>query len=243
MPAQQKSTRRHVPETVDELRTSLGLFSFQGVGSPLPSQVQSQRSLEFNIRPGGIVEWLTAREGSGAVTLASQIVSRSSCERGDGVWAIVDSARECYLAAFTGWGIDASRILVLRPSTIQETCWSIEQCLRCPGVSATWARVDPRIPERVHRRWQMAAEVGGGVGMLFRPVESRRQPAWADMRLLVTPRSGGQGETRRIQIEVLYRRGGLGGSAQVWEIDHAAGLVCLVPEVANPAIANGPARA
>ena len=72
---------------------------------------------------------------------------------------------------------------------------------------------------------------------------ARREPIWADLRLLVTPRAGGQGETRRVNIEVLYRRGGLGGSAQAWEIDHAAGLVRLVPEVADPATANRKARA
>ncbi len=44
-----------------------------------------------------------------------------------------------------------------------------------------------------------------------------------------------RGKPDGCSIEVLYRRGGLGGSTQAWEIDHAAGLVRLVPEVANPA--------
>src|SRR5262249_51326104 len=125
----------------------------------------------------------------------------------------------------------------------QETCWAIEQCLRCPGVSATWAWVEPRIPARVCRRWQLAAEVGGGVGVIFRPETARREAVWADLRLLVTPRPGGQGEARRVRIDVLYRRGGLGGTAQVWEIDHAEGFVRLVPEVADPAAAEREARA
>ena len=109
-------------------------------------------------------------------------------------------------------------------------------------LSATWAWVDQRIPARVHRRWQLAAEVGGGVGLFFRPITAEREPVWADLRLLVTPQAGGQGDTRRMNIEVLYRRGGLGGSTQAWEIDHAAGLVRLVPEVADPASceAQGP---
>src|SRR5207245_6291702 len=108
-----------------------------------------------------------------------------------------------------------SRTLLVCPATQQEACWAIEQCLRCPGVSATWAWVDQRIPTQVHRRWQLAAEVGGGVGLFFRPESARREPAWADLRLLVTPRAGGQGETRRVRIEVLYRGGGLGGVARV----------------------------
>ena len=95
----------------------------------------------------------------------------------------------------------------------------------------------------VNRRWKLAAEVGGGVCSLFRPDSARREPAWADLRLRVTPLSGGQGDARRIRVDVLYRRGGLGGSAQVWEIDHAAGDVHLVPEVAHPTIADRAARA
>ena len=233
--------RPRVRETVDELRSQLGLFSFEKSTANHESTSQSGSSSPLIPRPGGIVEWLVEKEGAGAFTLALQNLSQTSV--GTGTWAVVDTARECYVPAVSGWGIDPRKILVLRPATLQESCWSIEQCLRCPGVSATWAWVDRRTPARVHRRWQLAAEVGGGVGMFFRPVETRREPVWADSRLLVTPRSGGQGETRRMHIEVLYRKGGLGGSAQAWEIDYAAGLVRLVPQLANPTTANRAARA
>jgi hypothetical protein len=235
------SSRPRVRETVEELRSSLGLFSFQGDMASAESASQGGLSPQLLPRPGGIVEWLVAREGVGAVTFALQIMSQSS--GGRGVWAVVDTARECYFPALAGWGIEPSKILVLRPANLQETCWSIEQCLRCPGVSATWAWVDQRVPERVHRRWQMAAEVGGGAGMFFRPVQTQRGPIWADSRFLVTPQAGSRGETRLVRIEVLYRRGGLGGRTQTWEIDHAAGLVRLVPEVAHPTTANRAAGA
>jgi hypothetical protein len=225
---------------VDELRSSLGLFSFHGDVHPTDSTPRDILSLQFGVRAGGIVEWLVANEGSGAVTLALQMMSQSA---GHGTWAVVDSARDLYVPALPGWGIEPNRILVIRPATLQETCWSIEQCLRCPGIRATLAWVDNRTPARVHRRWQMAAESGGGVGMFFRPAQTRREPIWADLRMMVTPRPGGQGETRRLQIEVLYRRGGLGGCPQAWEIDHAAGLVRLVPELAHPEIAKRAARA
>jgi protein ImuA len=235
------SSQSRVRETLEELRANSAIFSFNGSVETAESARPGGLSLELGVRPGGIVECLVAREGAGAVTLALQITSTFS--RGRGVWAMVDTARECYVPALSGWGIHPKRILVLRPVSLQETCWSVEQCLRCPGVSATCAWVDQRTPERVHRRWQMAAEVGGGIGIFVRPVLARREPIWADSRLLVTPRSGGQGETRRVHIEVLYRRGGRGGSAQAWEIDHAAGLVRLAPEVANPATADRAARA
>jgi hypothetical protein len=228
-------------QTVQELRRQLGLFTFQHDLPASELAVPPGSLNELGVRPGGIVEWLVARPGAGAVTSALQIMARAT--GGRGVWAIVDPARECYFPALSGWGIDLEKTLVLRPATLQETCWAIEQCLRCPGVSATWAWLDRWVPTRVHRRWQLAAEVGGGAGVFFRPARSRREPVWADLRLLATPQAGSKGETRRVQIEVLYRRGGKGGTAMAWEIDHAAGVVRLVPQVADPAAAKRAARA
>jgi hypothetical protein len=235
------ASRCDVRETVQELRRHRGLFSFRNDMPAAESVSRSTVSPELGVRPGGIVEWLVPACGAGAFTAAIEIMARF-CD-GRGFWAVVDPAHELYMPALSGWGIDPGRALFLRPQTRAETCWAIEECLKCPGVSATWAWVDERIPARVHRRWQLAAEAGGGVGLFFRPVTARREPVWAELRLLVTPLAGTQEETRRLNIEVLYRRGGLGGITQAWEINHAAGLVRLVPEVAGSEVAMRKARA
>jgi hypothetical protein len=232
---------REVRETIPELRRRLGLFSFQRDAKAAEWAMPNGSCPDLGLRPGGIVELLAVAPGAGAVTSAVQMMAQRSSARG--VLAIVDAARECYAPALSGWGVSPSRTLLVRPANRNEAFWAIEQCLRCSGVSATWAWVDQGIPTRVHRRWQLAAEVGEGVGVFFRPEAARREPAWADLRVLVGPRAGGQGETRRLHIEVLYRRGGLGGIAQVWEIDHAEGVVRLVPEVADPTTAERTARA
>ena len=241
MSAHSSDSTRNVRETVPDLRRRLGLFSFQDDASKAESALKNGRCPDLGLRPGGIVEWLAVTPGAGAVACAMQLMSQPSAARG--ILAIVDPAGECYPPALTGWGLEPDQTLLVYPTTPQEACWAIEQCLRCPGVLATWAWVEQRFSTRVHRRWQLAAEVGGGVGIFYRPEAARREPAWADLRLLVTPRAGGQGETRRVRIDVLYRRGGLGGTAQVWEIDHAEGVVHLVPEVADPAAAQRAARA
>jgi hypothetical protein len=237
MPGQASGTR----DKLRELREIPGVFSFQEEMATDGLTIQSGPAPQLDVRPGGIVEWLVDKPGAGGVTSALQISAWSS--RGKGVCAIVDQEGECYVPALSGWGIDPSSTLLIRPATLAESCWAIEQCLRCPGVSSTLAWVSERIPERVHRRWQLAAERGGGVGLVFRPIWARWEPVWADLRLLVEPQVGGQGETRRVNIEVLYRRGGKGGGALVWEIDHAAGTVCVVPQLANPAAAKRAARA
>lgn len=241
MSAHSSDSPRDVREAVPDLRRRLGLFSFQQDVTTVESALHNGRSPDLGLRPGGIVEWLAPAPGAGAVACALQMMSRRSPARG--ILAIVDAAGECYAPALAGWGLNPDQALLVCPTTQREACWAIEQCLRCPGVWATWAWVDQRFSTQVHRRWQLAAEVGGGVGIFFRPEAARREPTWADLRLLVTPRSGGQGETRRVRIDVLYHRGGLGGTAQVWEIDHAEGVVRLVPEVADPTTAERAARA
>ena len=232
---------REVSETVEELRRRLGLFSFDEGEAREEPAAKVVRGLEIAVGPGTIVEWMATTPGAGALTSALRMIARQV--DGRGAWVVIDPSGEIYVPGLSGWGIDPRRTLLLRPKTVPETCWAIEQCLRCPGVAATWAWVEKRLSTTVLRRWKLAAEAGGGVGLLFRPDSARREPAWADWRLRVTPLSGGQGEARRIRIDVLYRRGGLGGSAQVWEIDHAAGDVRLVPEVAHPAAAERAARA
>ena len=81
---------RDVRETVRELRSHLGLFSFQDDVPAVESGFQHRLSPELGVRPGGIVEWLVARQGTGAFTAALQIMARSG---GDGFWAVVDRGR------------------------------------------------------------------------------------------------------------------------------------------------------
>jgi hypothetical protein len=228
-------------ETVHELRKRLGLFSFQLGETPFLNAASNALAPQLGIRAGGVVEWLVARDGSGAMTAGFQIVSRSFASRG--FMAVVDPRAQFYPIGLPGWGISPAKTLVLRPTNPRETSWAIEQCLRCPEVSVTMAFLDQKLPARVHRRWQLAAEVGGGVGMFLRPIQAQREPIWADLRMLVTPQAGGREERRRVHLDVLYRRGGLGGGRQVWEIDHAAGSVHLVSEMADPAIVERAARA
>ncbi len=241
MPRQIPTSSQREGETLSELRKRLGLFSFRRDEAAVESSTQKGQILDLELKAGGLVEWLSAGEGAGRVASAMQLMSQRGLSRG--FLAIVDAAGTCYPPALTGWGVHPARTLLIRPTNRNETCWAIEQCLRCSGVTTTWAWLDQKIHTRVYRRWQLAAESGGGVGIFFRPECARSEPAWADVRLLATPLSGGGRDARRIRIDVLYHRGGLGGIAQVWEIDHAEGVVRLVPEMAHPAASERTARA
>jgi protein ImuA len=228
-------------DKIQDLRRQLGLFSFQQDNLNNKNISNNRIGPELFFQPGGLVEWLTASPGAGAVAATMPMMSRHFSV--PGILAIVDPVREFHAPAISGWGVSLSQTLLVCPKTRQEACWAVEQCLRCPGVSAVWAWVGERFPTHVLRRWQLAAEAGGGVGWFFRPEAARREPTWAHVRLLVTPLAGLQREARRVRVDVLYHRGGLGGTAQVWEIDHAEGVMRVVPELADPAVAERAAGA
>ena len=190
--------QRHEPrQTVDELRRHPGLFSYKQNGQTAESGPQSGLSAQLGIRPGGIVEWLVAREGAGAVTLALQVMAQSSGSRG--VWAVVDPARECYCPCFLWLGnrSDAEYWFSARPLFRKHAGRSSNACVvpvyRPHGHGST--NGFPRgfiVAGKWRRKWEEAW------ACFFGRSQARREPIWADLRLLVTPRAGGQGETRRI---------------------------------------------
>ena len=192
------------------------------------------------LEPGSLVEWFAAIDGSGAVCLALQGVPPALGHRT--VWAVVDPTGEFYSPAVQGWGIPLESLLLLRPTCVADMAWTVEQCLRCPAVAVTWIQIET-LPDRVLQRWKIAAETGGGMGVLFRPAHTRRQTSWADVRWLVEPQPNTSEPGRRIRVELLTCRGTFAGGSVELEVNDATGDVCLVSALAGPEIAHRATRA
>ena len=217
------TSKAYRPQSEERCRISTGLATLDAL---LPD-----RGLE----PGWLVEWLSPVDGCGVSVLALQGVQPALARQQ--VWAVVDGTGEFYPAAASGWGISLERLLWLRPVSVAETAWTVEQCLRCPGVGVTWFQAD-RIPERVLQRWKIAAEVGGGIGVLFRPAQATRNASWADVRWLVQPRpmitrAGG----RRLRVDLVSCRGGYREGFVELEVCNETGDVRLVSALAGTASA------
>jgi len=137
--------------------------------------------------PGTLVEWLAAEPAGGATTLALRTAAEAT--RG-GVVVVLDRRREFYPPAAAAGGVDLGQMIVVWPGSENEQCWAMYQVLRSQGVGAVlcWPS---RLDARVFRRWQLAAESGGCLGLIFRPHTARGQPSWAEVRLLVEPRGAG----------------------------------------------------
>lgn len=153
---------------------------------------------------GSLVEWLADEPGAGATTLALIAARESRCAHG-GAIVVVDRARVFYPPAAAAWRLDLASTIVVHPRSEADERWAIDQSLRCEHVAAVlaWPR---RIDDVTFRRLQLAAEASGAVGLLVRAAAAQREPSWAELRLLVSPRAAPSGGWR-LNVRVVRCRG------------------------------------
>lgn len=182
---------------------------------------------------GSLVEWLGTGRGGGAGELAWRAACAAA--RAGGGLVVIDRQRRFYPPAALAWGVDPRRLAVVRVENDEDELWVVDQALRSPAVAAVWLQRDELSP-RDFRRWQLAAERGGTLGLLVRPAHVQGQPTWADVRWQVRPVGSGEEEggtgggersgerAKEQRREVGGQRGGLsggqggGGSRRVWRL-------------------------
>ena len=114
---------------------------------------------------------------------ALAVVLAREALRPAGMLAVIDPARRFYPPALASMGVDLSRLVVVQPT---EPDWIVIQALSCPAIDAVLCWPD-RLQEKMFRRWQLAAERGGSIGILVRPTAAQGNSSWADIQLGLTP--------------------------------------------------------
>lgn len=89
-----------------------------------------------------------------------------------------------YAPTLVAMGVDLSKILLIRASSEEDKLWALEQSLRSSACGAVLGWLDA-VGSKTSRRLQLAAEVGGGMGVLFRSLQAATQPSPAVVRLRV----------------------------------------------------------
>jgi len=155
--------------------------------------------------PNALTEILLAEYGAGELRLLMPALARLSrpddpaAEAGWIAW--IAPPFQPYPPALVQWGIDISRILVVRPGKTTETLWAAEQALSCGNCSAVllWPKT---LDDAGGRRLQLAAEQGRSWAVAFRPLEAATQPSAAALRIrLASSRDG-------MEFSILKSRGG-----------------------------------
>lgn len=127
-----------------------------------------------------------AIDGSGAMMLAFA-TAKEACRDG-GVFVIMDQHRTFFPPAALAQGFRSRQLVIVQPKSKKDLDWSLHQALNCPAIAAVWAALD-EIDEYAFRRFQLAAENSGCIGLLGRSVHAISQPSWSEMQLAVTPQS------------------------------------------------------
>lgn len=185
---------------------------------------------ERGIRRGTLSEWLAEGCGGGSGTLAILAARQAVC--GGGALVVIDPTGDFYAPAVAQQGIALDQLILIRPSRPADLLWACDQSLRCTGVAAVWCRLE-RLGDRAFRRMQLAAESGGTLGLLLRPLSAKHEPSWAELRFFVEPLPAvSEARGRRLRLEVLRTPGGAAGQTLVLEMDDETGHVRLASELA-----------
>lgn len=129
------------------------------------------------------------------------------------IWS--DPARRLYPPAVAAAGVPLERVFILRPPDAAQEVWAAAECLRCRGVAVTLAAL-PRLTRVEARRLQLAAETGGGVGLLFRTLGPSSTQHAAATRWLVRP-APGERTVQRWSIQLVHGHGGQVGQTILLE--------------------------
>lgn len=133
-----------------------------------------------------------------------------------GRWLIwMDPEGELYPPAAAALGMPLERLLVMRAPRAADVLWATEQALRCRAVAAVVAPLRA-LDVAASRRLQLAAEEGGGVGLLLRegPV---RGHCFSAGRLACEP-AGGTLRVLRVRVTVLKLRETAPGATAVVDV-------------------------
>jgi hypothetical protein len=164
--------------------------------------------------PGGgwplhaLTEILLEHYGTGELQLLMPALARlsqsvehpdSSAESGWIAW--ISPPFEPYPPALLQWGVNLSRVLLVRPKAADEALWAAEQALSSGNCAAVllWSDL---LDDAASRRLQLAAEKGHSWAIAFRSLTARAQSSAAALRIEL--KVGQQGT----DLGILKSRGG-----------------------------------
>ena len=158
---------------------------------------------------GALSEILIEQDGLGECSLV--LPALAALTRARRRVALVAPPYIPYAPALAGAGIDLAQVVHI-DADAGDTHWTAEQCLRagCCGAVLNWL---PRADYRQLRRLQLAAETGGAIGFVFRPLAAASEASPAALRLRITMAADGAP-----RIDILKCRGRLGDHAQAMRL-------------------------
>jgi cell division inhibitor SulA len=148
-------------------------------------------------RRGALTEILSATDNDTALNLVLPALATLSQEHKWLAW--VGPPRFLDKLKLAHAGIETSRVLLVHPRTSANGLWLIEQVLRAGtcGAVLTWMTGGDAGDGEALRRMQVAAELGGTLGFVFRSESCASQASPVATRLLLKK------QQQKLQLQVL----------------------------------------
>ena len=198
--------------SLDKLLENPRLWRGHSQAHAAPGLTSGYESLDRHLPGGGwpqssLTEILVEHYGIGELRLLMPALAALSAEDNGadcaepGWIAWVAPPFQPYPPALQQWGINLSRMLIVRPKDDSEMLWSAEQALSSGTCAAVllWPRT---LDDQAGRRLQLAAEKGGSWAIAFRPPAARSEPSAAALRIELLSNSEGT------RLSILKSRGG-----------------------------------
>ena len=203
---------RRDSSSIDKLLENPRLWRGHNQAHVTPGLASGYEALDRHLPGGGwpqccLTEILIEHYGIGELRLLMPALAQLSAEDNSadyaepGWIAWVAPPFQPYPPALQQWGIDLSRMLIVRPKDDSEMLWSAEQALSSGTCAAVllWPTV---LDDQASRRLQLAAEKGNSWAIAFRPPAARTEPSAAALRIEL------QSNTAGTRLSILKSRGG-----------------------------------
>ena len=168
------------------------------------------------LRGGAVHEILGAGGASpwSFALLLAHAAANASPRRRAVVWC--DARGELYPPA-AATALPPSQLFLLRASDPRDELWALVQSLRCPAVAAAVA-APMRLNDIEARRLQLAAEQGGGVGILLRRADDSSRAHYAAATRWLVRSAPGDEFVQRWSVQLIHGHGGQVGKTIFLEI-------------------------
>ena len=204
----------HPPErqaAITALRAAVGRLE-RGNTAPDAGVVPLCTAIDSTLPGGGLAraavhEVLTGSPGA-AAAFSALILARSA---GAAVWIGADP--DIWPAGASDFGLSPAKLVLVEAKRRKDMFWAFEEALRSPGVAGAALFLDAQAPDLVAaRRLQLAAEAGGGIGLLILPDADCCPPSAARSRWRIEAAPGTQHREPCWRLTLLRASGGRSGT-------------------------------
>ncbi|WP_149538118.1 ImuA family protein [Siccirubricoccus phaeus] len=155
-----------------------------------------------------------AAEPGAAAGFCALLLARS---RGSVLWIAPEP--DAWPPGLARFGLSPAELVLVQARRQVDGLWAMEEALRCPGVAGALLALPGEVDLTAARRLQLAAEAGGGLGLLLRPDAAEAAASVALTRWRVGALAGAGGAhdlgDPRWSLELLRCRG---GRPRRWEV-------------------------